>query len=238
MIESTAAVGDTISVRAGVPRSYGRPLGRVVRINATTVTVALFYDLVRGDHTTRLVPHTGYRLAHRADPRPWVVVGCGARKAEHPAPIADLYTGSYHAQCVRAATRLTDRSRVVILSGRYGLVRLTDPTVREPYEQRIDQPGAVTTDELHTQGDRLGLSWPLERVIVLAGKAYTAPLLTVVDHRNVELPFDGTRGIGDHKALLRLIETTGTLPRRESPSTTPQEVHEHDRTHQLHRLVH
>lgn len=221
MVEGSVAVGDTISVRAGVPRSYGRPLGRVVRINTTTVTAALFYDLVRGDRTTRLVPHTGYRLAHRPDPRPWVVVGCGARKAELPASIADLYTGSYHAQCVRAATRLTDRSRVVILSGRYGLVRLTDPTVREPYEQRIDQPGAVTTEELQAQADRLGLAWPLERIIVLAGKAYTAPILTVVDRRNLELPFDGTRGIGDHKAILRLIEATGALPRAETDIGQP-----------------
>lgn len=212
MIEGTLAVGDTVSVRGGLPRSYGRPLGLVHRINATTVTVALYYDRARGDDTTRRIPHESCRLVRRHDSRPWAIIPCAARKIDRPAPIASLYLGSFHAQCAATALALTGADRVVILSGRYGLVRLVDPTVREPYEQRIDAPGAIGRSQLRDQALRIGLTGPAERVVILAGKAYTAAVQAALPDRHLEVPLAGGRGIGHHKATLAKIASTGLLP--------------------------
>jgi hypothetical protein len=143
--------------------------------------------------------------------QPVVVIPCSSRKLAHRAPARELYVGSYHRAARRAAEALTRSERVLILSGRYGLLSL-DQTV-EPYEQRIDAPGAVRVEVLHGQLQRRDLL--RRRTVVLAGGAYAAPLLEAFGPSATELlvlPLRGSRGIGDHLALFARISASGRLP--------------------------
>ncbi|MCX5134363.1 hypothetical protein OOK06_20005 [Streptomyces sp. NBC_00340] len=60
-----------------------------------------------------------------------VVIPCGSRKLDRRSPAGDLYVGSYHRACRRAAEAL-EPGRLLILSARYGLLDLDD--VVEPYD--------------------------------------------------------------------------------------------------------
>jgi len=98
---------------------------------------------------------------------PLVIVPCGARKRADAAllPAGQLYTGSYHLACRRAATALTTPERTLILSGLHGLLPL-DRAIA-PYELRMGQPGSVTADQLRRQAEQLDLA-DERHVIVLA----------------------------------------------------------------------
>lgn len=119
-------------------------------------------DIVRSEHRAGAFPEL-------ADLEPVAVVGCGAAKLARPAPARDLYTSSTFRLALAAAHELAAPGRVLILSGRYGLVRPGD--VLDPYEQRIDAPGAIDPAELSAQARALDLTGA-RRVHVLAGRAY------------------------------------------------------------------
>ncbi|SDT74174.1 deazapurine DNA modification protein DpdA family protein [Actinoplanes derwentensis] len=109
------------------------------------------------------------------------VVPCGAQKRNRPARARDLYLGQmFHHTLVaaeRAAAADTAESgspaRVLILSGRYGLVH--PDQLLEPYEQRIDVPGAVSAATIAAQATAFGIGWRAE-VYALLPKAYLARL--------------------------------------------------------------
>jgi hypothetical protein len=123
---------------------------------------------------------------------PVVVIPCGGAKLHRPAPAGELYTGSYHRACRRAADALTAQGgTVVVLSALYGLVPLDQ--VLEPYDLRMGQPGSVTPARLSEQARTLGLDDARE-VVVLGGAAYTAAALTVWPH--AATPLAGLGGMG------------------------------------------
>lgn len=129
---------------------------------------------------------------------PVVVVPCSAGKLPHAAPAGQLYTGSLHAMCRRAADQLTAAGgTVLILSARYGLV--TPDEVIEPYDVRMGDPGSVTPDQLRAQAARYGLA-DAPTVTILAGRAYTAAACAVWPHAAV--PLEGVRGIGEMRHRL------------------------------------
>lgn len=66
-----------------------------------------------------------------------VVIPCGSRKLGRRARAADLYVGSYHRACRRAADALGP-DRQLILSARYGLLDPTSST-------RTTRPMALPT---------------------------------------------------------------------------------------------
>lgn len=136
--------------------------------------------------------------ARRAAAERIVVVPCGGAKLDRPASAGELYTGSYH-RMTRAAADALDPDRVLILSGRYGLLELD--RIVDPYEQRIDGPGAITVDELRAQADELEATGAA--VTVLAGKAYADRISAVWP--DAERPLDGTRGMGEQLARLAAI---------------------------------
>lgn len=136
-----------------------------------------------------------------ADLEPLAVIGCGARKLEHPAAAADLYTGGYF-RAALAAARAIAGPRVLILSARYGLL---DPAqVVEPYELRITDPGAVTVEELRHQAHALDVH-AARTVHVLAGRDYWHAARAVWPVAVWRL--EGLPGIGAH--LARLAEVRG-----------------------------
>lgn len=137
-----------------------------------------------------------------------VIVPCGGAKLGAPTVAERLYTGSFHRLCMRAGLALTGRDRVRILSGKYGLLRLTDPV--EPYEQRINAPFSLAGVNVVEQAASQGLQG--ERPILLLPAAYHL----VAAHawpRNTN-PLLGASGIGSMQHRLREIVVLGALDSR------------------------
>lgn len=128
-----------------------------------------------------------------------VVIPCGAKKLSHEAPAKDLYQGSLFQACLGAARALVCDARILVLSGRHGLVELD--RVLEPYEQRIDQPGAIGLEAVRAQAQTRGLLG--ESVVILAPSAYARVASAVWP--SAALPLAGCRGIGDINGRLKRI---------------------------------
>lgn len=127
-----------------------------------------------------------------------VIIPCGKAKAAAPEPAAALYTGGYFRACLAYARTLTDDDHIRILSGKHGLLRLTD--VVAPYEQRIDKPGAVPADVVLAQAIVRGLRG-CRPVTALTGKAYGRVVRRVWPH--AVFPLDGVpNGMGGRLAWL------------------------------------
>ncbi|MEO6701716.1 MAG: DUF6884 domain-containing protein [Jatrophihabitantaceae bacterium] len=136
--------------------------------------------------------------------RPLVIIPCGAKKASGISPAGQLYLGGYHLACRRLADRLTSPDRILILSARHGLLRLDE--LIAPYEQRLDQPGAITAGELARQAARLGLRHEAY-VVILAGRAYTRLALTIWPAAATPLA-----GVGSMGNQLRWLAHTARHP--------------------------
>lgn len=123
-----------------------------------------------------------------------VVVGCGARKLETPAPAALLYTGPLFRSWLEAALAVsTAPGDVLILSARYGFLDLDQPIT--PYNLRMTDPGAVTVAELADQVAARGIQ--RRTVLALCGRAYADKLRAVFPA--VETPLAGL-GLGEQRA--------------------------------------
>ncbi|WP_433517366.1 DUF6884 domain-containing protein [Nonomuraea sp. CA-143628] len=124
-----------------------------------------------------------------------IVIPCGARKLDHRAQAADMYIGSYHRACRRAAEALQP-DRLVILSARYGLLDLDDEI--EPYDTP-HSAGTLTAQLLLDQAATRGIA-ALDPVVVLGGARHTALAKAVWPHART--PLSGTRGMGEQFARL------------------------------------
>jgi hypothetical protein len=137
---------------------------------------------------------------------PLVIVPCGGRKLSAPAPAGQLYTGSYHLACRRAAAALTDPPRILILSALHGLLPLD--RVIAPYDLRMGQPGSITPAALRRQAEQLRLVHE-GHVILLAGSKYTAAARQVWPHASA--PLAGAGGLGHQLARLARITESSAL---------------------------
>ncbi|MEU1534185.1 DUF6884 domain-containing protein [Streptomyces fagopyri] len=125
-----------------------------------------------------------------------IVIPCGARKLDHRARVADMYIGSYHRACRRAAEALRP-DRLVILSARYGLLGLDDEI--DPYDTPHGAADAVTARLLADQAAERGIT-DLDPVVVLGGARHVTLAKTVWPHGLT--PLSGTRGMGEQMARL------------------------------------
>lgn len=128
-----------------------------------------------------------------------VVVPCSKDKSKTPCRAESMYLGQLHILAMQAARSLVDDvEQLRILSGKHGLLKLSDELW--PYEQRIDEPGHVSTAALTAQllavdredGERL-------LIVSLCPKSYTAALRLAAERLvDVELtaPLAGSSGIG------------------------------------------
>ncbi|MGW6202159.1 DUF6884 domain-containing protein [Streptomyces sp. NPDC055089] len=120
-----------------------------------------------------------------------IVISSGIAKLDRPAPAGELYTGSYHRACRKAADTLANAgSTILVISALHGLVPLD--RVLAPYELRMRQPGTVTGHQLRAQARALGLDRATE-VVVLAGAAYTAATRQVWP--SASAPLEGASGM-------------------------------------------
>jgi hypothetical protein len=148
------------------------------------------------------------------------LVGCGASKGVEPAPACELYTGDLFRKSVAYAEKVADR--VLVLSGRWGLVSLD--YVLEPYEYKLQSAdvkhwshGVVNCylglDSRFCSGwaprsspeeARVGVGIPGE-LIILADREYADPIaarLVGIPRIKVSRPLDGMQ-IGERLAWLK-----------------------------------
>lgn len=141
-----------------------------------------------------------------------VVISCGGKKANHPAPAWKLYTGPYFRECRTAARALRATHGYRILSALHGLVEPS--TVLAPYEKRMGQPGSVTAEVLRRQAEDSGLH-DLEHVVILAGRDYVTAARAVWPHACA--PLLEAPGLGHQRSLLFKIQMRGTVECTPSP---------------------
>ena len=104
-----------------------------------------------------------------------VIIGCGQAKRSGVHKAADLYTSGYFRLKLAYARSIVDDGSILILSGKYGFVRLDEEI--ESYDQHIGSVGAVTDATLQEQASRFQL---LEsEVIVLGGSDYVDRVRTL-----------------------------------------------------------
>lgn len=128
---------------------------------------------------------------------PLVIIPCAATKADRPAAARDLYIGSFHRMCYRAASALTSDDNIRILSAKHGLLRLNDQV--NPYALRMGDPGTVTVEQLIRQArEQEILDHP--NVVILAGRDYTAMARHLWP--SAATPLQGSRSIGEHRQRL------------------------------------
>jgi hypothetical protein len=176
----------------------------------------------------------------RAD---YVIIPCGAAKGPVAAPIEELYTGSMFRDALTTARQMFTDDRIFVLSAKHGLMPLG--TVIEPYEQQIGKPGAVEWNDVSVQLQQLGIEFA--SVLSLLPKNYHGLLvrstqgpkismgMDIDRHKlRIEQAFEGTKGIGEQKAVLAQLRKNQTLlesaPVPEAPASlrpkaqTPAEV--------------
>lgn len=147
---------------------------------------------------------------------PLVIVGCGAAKQSVRTTAGQMYVGSYHRACRRAAAAATTPARTLILSAAHGLLRLDDEI--DPYNLRMGQPGAVGADQVLRQATTQGLLD--ETPIVLAGTAYTSVASTVWP--TAHTPLAGVGGMGKQlAALARHAQDPASLLPYRAPTPGP-----------------
>ncbi|MEV5131424.1 DUF6884 domain-containing protein [Streptomyces sp. NPDC053705] len=191
--EVEANTGPSVRAAMDAAHAIGAPLARV----EDQLEAEQAIEQAAADDAPEAHPTLEAALAeHRV-----VIIPCGAAKLDHAAPAAELYTGSYHRACARAAATLTaNGGTVVILSALHGLVPLD--RVLAPYEMRMGSTGSVTADVLREQARELGLDRAAD-VTILAGLSYTAPALAVWPH--AATPLAGLPGMGHHLHALAAI---------------------------------
>lgn len=148
-----------------------------------------------------------------------IVIPCGARKLDRPARAADMYVGSYHRACRRAADALRP-DRLLILSARHGLLGLDDEI--EPYDTPHGAADAVPARVVREQAVRLGIE-SLDPVVVLGGARHVALAKTVWPHART--PLSGTRGMGEQVArLAEMARSAGLRPGSDVTAPRPRRV--------------
>lgn len=128
-----------------------------------------------------------------------VVIPCGSRKLGRRARAADLYVGSYHRACRRAADALRP-DRLLILSARYGLLDLDD--VIDPYDTPHGAAGAITAEALLKQATVRDIVL-LDPVVALGGARHAGLVRAIWPHART--PLAGTRGMGEQMARLAVL---------------------------------
>ena len=104
-----------------------------------------------------------------------VIIGCGQAKRPGTHKAADLYISGYFRLKLAYARSIVDDGSILILSGKYGFVRLDEEI--ESYDQHIGSVGAVTDATLQEPASWFRL---LEsEVIVLGGSDYVDRVRTL-----------------------------------------------------------
>lgn len=150
------------------------------------------------------------------------VIPCGADKATEPAPAREMYRGQMFRHTLASTEAMIanngENARILILSARYGLLELD--TVIEPYEQRMNQPGAITAEQLTAQALALGIDWGVE-VYAFLPRPYLARLDAALRALDVYVQdvYEAAPGIGYQRHTNANVATFAPAP---EDTMTPQ----------------
>lgn len=138
----------------------------------------------------------------------FLVIPCGADKADAPAPAAELYVGSMFRMALAAAETEAAEigATVLIFSALHGLVELD--TVLAPYDVKMGDPGSVTVEQVAEQAQALGLTWEARAdVYALLPKAYFAVLDAALRTDDVYAAqvYEACGGIGEQRGVCRIV---------------------------------
>lgn len=126
-----------------------------------------------------------------------ILIPCGAKKLAHAAPASELYVGPYSRACLKFARELVDDLDIRIISGKYGLMRLTRWT--EPYEHKLKaRAWRQLSDLMRAQAGELLEATP---VLAMLGHNYSWAVHAVWPE--VHFLLDGVGGIGKQLAWLK-----------------------------------
>jgi hypothetical protein len=133
--------------------------------------------------------------------RSYMVVPCAADKADHATTAELLYTSANY-RLTLAAAKNAGCDEVLILSAKYGLLRLTDEV--EPYDVKMGDAGCVTVAQVRSQACWLGLTGLDDAdVWAMLPKAYFAVLdaaLRSVDTWPTDV-YEAAPGIGYQRGV-------------------------------------
>lgn len=115
-----------------------------------------------------------------------VVIPCGAKKINKPAPACNLYIGPYFKACWSYSISLTNYSNIYILSAKHGLIKST--TILYPYNLQMGQPGSIGLKKIEEQASEYGII--NKNIIGLGGIKYTS-LMKQVFGKESKYPITG-----------------------------------------------
>ena len=119
---------------------------------------------------------------------PLVIVGCGKNKLDRPAPAFELYTGDSFRTTLAYARTLAPDHRILLLSGRYGLVRGSRVIV--PYDQPMRRPSdqELMITVARVQASLYGVGNERDVVALVGQKRYGRLVRGVWPHARFPIP--------------------------------------------------
>jgi hypothetical protein len=132
----------------------------------------------------------------------FVIIPCGAAKADRRSKAKDLYTSSNFALTLAAAKASDDDVTVLILSAKHGLLALDDEV--DPYDIKMGDIGCVTPVELMCSARFLPLMNSDAVITTMLPSAYNACLsaaLDLVGKRVDHVAFADAPGIGYQRGV-------------------------------------
>jgi len=136
-----------------------------------------------------------------------VIVPCGGAKVDHATSARDLYTGSAFREVLAAAVKLVGEGNVLILSALHGLLDLDE--VVDPYDVKMGQADAIDRRDgglLDLAAQILNRGLDNADVHAMLPNKYCAILdeaMRLADGRPIREVYEGTIGIGEHKAIAK-----------------------------------
>lgn len=128
-----------------------------------------------------------------------VIISCGKAKQSRRCRAGEMYRGNYFRQLLAYARVLTDDAQIFILSGKYGLLRLSDEI--DPYDLRLGQSGSVSVWTVRQQARRLMISYNKPITMLCTGR-YANFVRRVFVKNQITAPLEGLGGIGYQKHFL------------------------------------
>lgn len=112
-----------------------------------------------------------------------IIITCGSKKCITPTIASRMYIGSHFKNCLRWARSKTDDNNILILSAKYGLLRLNQKI--EYYDLKMGDRGCIGFNEVKKQA--LFLKILDEQILSTAGKEYRLVLDKVF--KDIKYPF-------------------------------------------------
>ena len=132
-----------------------------------------------------------------------IVIACGSKKRNHPAPARDMYVGSLFKNARRAAE--STGLPWYIMSAKYGILRPDD--IIEPYDMTYGKTTGKQPGEIAQQLASLNVALP---VWGLVPARYAAVLCAAVGSSSVRTPLRGL-SMGMQQRAFKMISLAGNI---------------------------